>query len=795
MRLFRLRGALSAACLVVCALLLAGCSSTRHVPDGAFLLDKVSISVADSSKVPVKQLYNYLRQTPNHKVLGAARLQLGVYNLSGRDSTSRWNRWLRRLGEPPVVYDQQLTDQSVRQLRQALVNSGYTDARVEAELTQRSSKKMGVDYRLYPGEPHVIGSVAYDIEDPRISAILEADTIAWPVRVGEHLDRNMLDRQRTIIVETLRNNGYFAFTKENIGFVADTVAGSKVVELTMILRNPRVKNHDSSQQMSEEPTASAEVLRHKRYVYRNVVIVPDFSPGDSSTDFNFAGRDTVDCEGMLILYGPDPYLKPKVLAEQCFIRPGDLYSSTGIDRTYEAFNRLSILRYVNILTRDAGQGKNEDEQMLDAYILLSRTKKMGVTVELEGTNSEGDFGVGGGVTFQHRNLARGGEQLTAKFRGAYESLSGNLDGLINDCYTELAGELGITFPTFKAPFLRSGFKQKMRASTEFAFTFMRQDRPEYTRIIGGAAWRYKWADRNNLTRRTFDLIDINVVNLPKSTLNFIDNIAPDNPLLRYSYEDHFIMRMGYTWYHTNRRPAATNMPGNSPWQTNTYTVRASAETAGALLYAISSAIGQHRSDGAYKVFGIQYAQYLKGEVDYSISHRFTSRNSIAFHVGAGIAFPYGNSHMVPFEKRFYAGGANGVRGWNVRTLGPGSYDSRNSVTDFINQCGDISLLINLEYRNKLFWVFEGAVFIDAGNVWTIHDYPNQKGGMFRFNSFYKEIALSYGIGLRMDFNYFLLRFDMGVKAHNPAEGQERWPLIHPRWGRDTSFHFSVGYPF
>lgn len=254
------------------------------------------------------------------------------------------------------------------------------------------------------------------------------------------------------------------------------------------------------------------------------------------------------------------------------------------------------------------------------------------------------------------------------------------------------------------------------------------------------------------------------------------------------------MRMGYTWYNTNRRMATSAFERND-FQTNTYTVRASVETAGAFLYAMSKLFQQKREDDAYKIFGIQYAQYLKGEIDYTINHRFSPRNSISFHAGGGIAFPYGNSSMVPFEKRFYAGGANGVRGWSVRTLGPGSYDSRNSVTDFINQCGDISLVLNLEYRNKLFWVFEGAVFVDAGNIWTIRDYPNQPGGVFRFNSFYKEIALAYGVGLRMDFNYFLLRLDMGVKAHNPARGQDRWPLLDPSWNRDVSFHFSVGYPF
>ncbi len=788
--------------MLAAALVLTGCSATRHVPQGQFLLDKVTISVEDSSDVSAKPLYNYLRQHPNHKVLGMARLQLGVYNLSGRDSTGKFNRWLRKIGEEPVIYDSILTDQSARQLKQALVNSGYNDARVEYSSESIKDKKINVAYRLYPGEPHVISSIAYEFDDPTLREIVLSDSLSLPVKAGGKLDLNILDAQRALVAEKMREKGYFAFTKEYVSFVADTIAGAKEVDLTMILRNPRVEQSSGTPPTAQEsggaltaPPAEqvlALIAPHRRYVYRKVIVVPDFSPGDNTANFRFTDRDTVNCQGLEILYGNDRYLSPGAIAEQVFIRPGQIYSTSGIDRTYEALNRLSILRYVNILTRPAGQ--IGDMEALDAYVLLSRTKKMGVTLELEGTNSEGDFGVGGGVSYQHRNLAHGGEALTFKLRGAYESLSGDFDNLINDNYTELASEVGITFPKFMAPFLKSSFKQRMRASTEFAVTFMRQERPEYTRIIAGGAWRYKWADRSNRTRRTFDLIDLNVVNLPRSTIDFIDNIAPDNPLLRYSYEDHFIMRMGYTWYHTNRRPATSTFQ-RLETQVNTFTVRAAAETAGSLLYALSSLTGQKREDGAYKIFGIQYAQYLKGEIDYTINHRFSDRNSISFHAGGGIAYPYGNSEMVPFEKRFYAGGANGVRGWGVRTLGPGAYDSRNNVTDFINQCGDISLVLNLEYRNKLFWVFEGAVFIDAGNIWTIKNYPNQPGGFFRFKTFYKEIALAYGLGLRMDFNYFLLRLDMGVKAHNPAYGQDRWPLLDPSWKRDVSFHFSVGYPF
>ena len=612
-------------------------------------------------------------------MLGVARLQLGVYNLSGSDSTGRFNRWLRKIGEEPVIFDSLLTDQSARQLKLALINSGYNDAEVEYEAVSSKDRKIDVTYHLYPGAPHVIESIAYEFDDPSLREIVLADSMSLPVKAGGLLDMKNLDAQRTVVAERMREKGYFAFTKEYVTFIADTVAGSKNVDLTMVLRNPKSTPSETTAPPALPPPAAEQVLayiaNHRQYVYRNVIVVPDFSPGDNTSDLAFANRDTVKCQGLEILYGPDRYLSPGALAEQVFIRPGQLYSTSGIDRTYEALNRLSILRYVNILTRPVGN--DGDTELLEAYILLSPTKKMGVTLELEGTNSEGDFGVGGGVTFQHRNLAHGSELLTTKLRGSYESLSGNLDGLINNRYTEFAGEVGITLPRFECPFLSKSFKQRRLASTEFTFSANYQERPEYTRIILGTAWKWKWQQQraDYLRRQTFDLIDINYVRLPRSTINFIDEIAPSNPLLRYSYEDHFIMRMGYTFSRTNRRlPSATvNALSVQPHVTS---IRLSAEMAGNLLYGISNMIGQKKSSGVYKIFGIQYAQYVKGEADFTYTRNFNSRNSLAMHCGLGIAYPYGNSSMVPFEKRFYAGGANGVRGWGVRTLGPGSYDAK-----------------------------------------------------------------------------------------------------------------------
>lgn len=759
------------------------CSSTKHVPQGSLLLDNVEINITDNKEVKESQLINYLRQTPNHRVLGFVKLQLATYSLSGRDSTRWYNKWLRRMGQPPVLYSENLTDMSARQLRQALVNKGYLDAKIDVDtFAKPKKKKINVRYNVTTGTPHRVTSMTYEIADSAIKRIVMRDTTHSTLKPGNLLDRDALDEERARITTRLRNRGYYDFTKEFITYTADTVSGSKDVALTMTIRPPHEK--------PGEPTDSL----HHVYKIRKVVFVTDYKLGSSLGNALREATDSVSHDGYSFLYDKDRWIHPGTLEEKCFIEPGARYSATRVDRTYEYLSRLGIVKSINIEMLPAG-GDNDKQRLLDAYILLSRNRKQGITFDVEGTNSEGDLGFGIGLTYQHRNLAHRSRLLTVKFRASYESLSGKLDGLINDNYQEYAAEVGITFPKFAMPFLSSAFRKRIKASTEVALSFNYQARPEYTRIIAGAAWKYTWGDRSNRTRRTLDLLKINYVYLPQRTIDFLDEIAPSNPLLRYSYEDHFIMNIGYTFYSTNRRLPSAGNGGRYMFQPLVYTIRASAETAGNLLYAISSAIGQKRSDGVYKIFGIQYSQYAKAEADYSIVRHFNPRHALAFRVGGGIGFPYGNSEALPFEKRFYAGGANNVRGWSVRSLGPGEFDGKNNMTDFINQCGDISLILSAEYRAKLFWILEGALFVDAGNIWTIRNYPNQPGGVFKFNRFWKQIAAAYGIGLRMDFTYFLLRLDLGMKAHNPALGQEPWPLIHPSWKRDATFHFAVGYPF
>lgn len=766
--------------VAACVMLLTACSTTKHVPEGKYLLDDVKINITDKDKdTPLKsaEMMNYLRQIPNHKVLGGLRLQLAFYNLSGKDSTNWFNKWVRRVGSAPVIYDPSLTDASVKQLSTALANKGYMNSTVTVDtLGNIDKKRMKVTYNVTFGQPHYVSSISYNIPNDTLRELILADSAQFLVKQNSVFDRNLLDEERQGISERLRSKGYFAFNKEYITFTADTAAGEKNVNLTMNLMRPYLSE------------SMPYYTSHRPFYVRNVTFVTSYNPATMHNSTDFDEKDLVWHNDYRIFYGDDRYLRASVLEESCFISPGKQYNSKDVDRTYEAFGRLGIVKFVNIELVPVGE--IDGKIWLDAYVLLSRTKPQTASVSLEGTNSEGDFGFGVGLGYQHRNVFKGSEILNAKFKASYESLSGDLSGFINDNYSEYQAELGIRYPKFKAPFLKRSFKQKILAQTEFALNFNYQERPEYTRVIAGAGWRYLWSERTNKTRHTFNLMDLNYVNLPKSKSSFIENIS--NPLLRYSYEDHLIMRMGYSYYHSNKKEA--NMM-RKLYQPDVYTIRVATETAGNLLYGISNLIGQDKEDGTYKVVGINYSQYFKVDADYSFTHSFNPKSSLAFHVGVGAAVPYGNSKVLPFEKRFYAGGANSVRGWGVRTLGPGSYFATNSVNSFIYQCGDIRLDLNLEYRAKLFWVLELGAFIDAGNIWTIREYEDQPGGVFKFNKFYEQIALSYGLGIRMDFTYFLLRLDVGMKAHNPASGQERWPLLHPDWGRDSAFHFSVGYPF
>lgn len=754
--------------------LLSSCSVNRFIPENQYLLDEVNI-YSDTKEVQPSLFTSYVRQNPNAKWFSLVKVPMHIYCLSGQDSTSSFNRFLRKLGDEPVIYDSFITEKSQTEIEKAVKNMGYMRAKVHLN-TEVKKNKLKVNYLIEAGQPYTIQNIAYHIDDMQIYDIIEKDSVNSYLQNGMLFDVTVLDNERNRITKLLQNNGYYKFNKDFLVYQADTVKNTYQVNLTMKLLPFQLKKEDVPS-------------KHRQYTIRNVNFLTEdnlFLSGNSLNEY-----DSIHHKGYHIYYKDNLYLRPNVLTNFNYIQPNQLYKEEDVQNTYTSMGRLRALKYTNINFSEITQN---DSSQLDANILMSKGKNQSLSFEIEGTNSAGDLGAAASMTFQHRNVFKGSETFTLKVRGAYEAITGLQEEYDKDDYNEYGIETSLNFPEFKFPFLSSEFKRKIRATSEVGMSFNSQIRPEFTRTMASASWSYKWVD-NKRSQHRFDLLNVNYIYVPWKSdkfKNYLENLTDRNSILIKSYEDQLIVRMGYSYIYNsaNNRTRTSN-------NRNTYSIRVNLEEAGNLLYGISKAIhSKPKEDKGYVMANIPFAQYVKGDFDYAHNWNIDKRNSFVFHIGMGVAYPYGNSQVLPFEKRYFSGGPNSVRGWSVRSLGPGSYKSIEDNMNYINHTGDIKLDMNIEYRTHLFWKFNGAVFIDAGNIWNIREYNGQEEGTFRFNRFYKQLAVAYGLGIRFDLDFLIIRFDGGMKAINPMQsGRYKYPFIRPIFNRDFAFHFAVGYPF
>ena len=732
-------------------LFLSACSTTKYVPDGEYLLGTVEVKDYEHhADVNTTLLRDYVRQRPNARWFSLYKLPLATYSLSGRDTTKWINRTLRAMGEAPVLFDSLSALQTCADLEQQLRNEGFLQARVDMTVSQKGRKKKSVSYGLHPGEPYTIGRLRYVIADTAIATMLATDSTRRLLREGMTFNVATLDAERKRITSLLADSGYYRFHKEYITYRADTVAsvGKKQIDLTLHLALPV---NDEGQSESANPLQQA----HRRYTIRNIT----YSSGNP--------QDSVI------------HLRRHVLTECTHLQEGDYYRSSALQNTYNHFGRLQAVKYTNITLTPV-------DDSLDCHIQLQTNKPSTISFQPEGTNTAGDLGAAASLTYQNRNLFRGSEVLSVELRGAYEAIRG-LEGYSNQDFMEYSVGAKLQFPRFLMPFVYHDLRRIANATSEVSLLYDLQDRPEFHRRLVSATWRYRWSFPHRHDRFQLDMLDLNYVFMPWISDTFkkeyLDNDNSRNAILRYNYEDLFITKIGFGYAWSN---------GGTALKTNI-------ETSGNVLLLGAKTFGAEKDkNGHYRLFNIAFAQYAKVDLDLSHAVRLDRDNQLVLHVGLGIAYPYGNSTVLPFEKRYFAGGANSVRGWTVRTLGPGRYKERDGRINFINQTGDMKLDLNAELRSRLFWKFSGAAFIDAGNIWTLRSYESQPGGQFRPSELLDQLAASYGLGLRLNFDYFILRFDLGMKAINPAyktEQEEHFPIIHPRFSRDYAFHFAVGMPF
>jgi outer membrane protein assembly factor BamA len=639
-----------------------------------------------------------------------------------------------------VVYDSVLTARTVEDITAAVRNEGYLNAKVVPQLSV-SGKRIKVNYDIATGSPYVVRKIYYNIDDPAIDGLLAGDDQLLDMHSGQIFSVNQLGKNRNRITDYLNNHGYYLFNKEFISFDVDSSQMNRTVDVTM---NIDLYRRNSYQELSPHPL----------YRVRNVY---------------FEGANT-----------PEFKLRKSVLEQNSFITPGAPYSAADLQKTYTRFSRLQAIRYTNIHFDE-----NPDSLYLDCHIQVSPQKTNSIQFQPEGTNTAGDLGAAVSLIYQNRNVFHGSELLNVTARGAYEAIRG-LEGYQSHNYEELGLETSLAFPRFLFPWMKKSFHRRSSATSEILFSFNRQNRPEFQRRIFTAAWRYKWSNPQRHIQYKVDAIDVNFISMPWISETFkhdyLDSVSNRNAILRYNYENLMIVKTGIGYTYSDRDK----------------TIRLNLETAGNFLHLLARPLKfKKNNEGQNTFLGIAYAQYVKGDADYTRLFALDDRSNLAVHARLGIAYPYGNSTILPFEKRYFAGGSNSVRGWSVRSLGPGGYTGKDGRIDFINQTGDIKLEFSTEMRSKLFWRFQSAIFVDAGNIWTIREYQDQPNGQFKFDTFLKQIAAAYGVGLRLNFDYFVVRLDMGMKAVNPAyiTSREHFPLVHPKFSRDHAFHFAVGFPF
>lgn len=758
-------------------LTLSSCSVVNHLPNDSYLLDKIEV-ISEEDQALASSLKPKVRQKPNTRLLGLFRWPLRLYCLAGNKDNGI-NRLLKNLGEEPCIYNEELTQKSCDLLEQTLINQGYLKAKVVSE-TSTYQHRIRVKYFVHPHKQYQISSINYLVHDSLLRSQIYADTAHSILKIGTPFNVDDLNNERSRITKQLQNLGYYSFKKNYVTYIADTVHNSTNINLTVRIR-PNTPNPIIDNGLQYAPR-----LRPYKINQVNYSLYP--TSHTYLRDFQFS--DTLHSAGSRFIYSNTMLLRPQVLQNASLISPGSMYNASEVESSHILFGRLSALKYTNI------NFTATSDSTLDCNIVLYPAKKISIGAGFDLTNTAGDFGMSAALSFTNRNLFRGSEMLSIKLRGAYENIT-HLAGYSESDFIEYGADMSLNFPRFIAPFISNEVQRRSKATTQLELQYNTQNRPEFDRDVFSASWSYLW-NTNQLMRHRVDLLGINFVSVPHKDQHFIDNYLNQynskNSIMKFNYEDLFIFRTGYDFYYTSPHAELTK-----DYFDISHSVRIGVEGSGNMLYMLSNAFQMQKDSlGQYRIFNIAYAQYLKNDFAWTMNMNFDQRNSLLFHLETGIAFPYGNARMLPFEKRYYAGGANSVRGWSIRSLGPGSYVNRDENNiDFINQSGDIKLDLSLEYRMALFWKFNGALFIDAGNIWTIYDYDDQPNGKFYWNNFYKQIAVAYGAGLRLDLNFLVLRFDMAMKAINPAyiEGPLRYPIVSPKLSRDFAFHFAVGYPF
>ena len=738
------------------------------------MLYRIGNQFYDSSKVAAKRkkvidelesLQSY-DETQQGELSYKRKVENSKIKLEGLDKKIEYGNALMRTGNPVVLLDSSLVEKSSKNMKGYLVNHGFFDAEVDYSISTKS-QKASISYKIEENKPYILDSVYTRVDNPEIQDLLSNFSSNSFIKKGQIYNQDNITEERNRLEELLKNKGYYMFSKSYVNYIAYQDTAAKSIRLEQVIQKPTFAES------------------HQVYTLDSISLRIN-PPSDE-----FADRQIqTQYQGIDFSFYRDRY-SAKILASRIQLQKGKPYNRIDALETQRLINSLDLFRFVNITFDTLGTS-------LSAAIYTQPNQKYQLTNQLGMTITEQLPGPFFSTALRNRNFFRAGELLELNFRAGLEGVaSATGQGVYQS--SEINTSLSVIFPRFLIPFSPKTLQQlgKYNPNTRVQFGYLSTNRPEYNRNAINGQLGYTWATRNNRQSFTINAADVSYIRTPyiqDEFLGILENLQSDGNNLIWSFLPSLISSFsGQTLINFNRYGDFSARKASL--------LRIFGESGGTTL----NFTNVRRNDSPE----IDYAnfQWLKGQVDYRRYYPISKKQTLAYRLNFGLARPYGvSAGILPYEKYFFAGGGTSIRAWQARRLGPGSstpitgsggnYDYRNE------QPAEMILESMFEYRRKLFSYFDMAVFIDAGNSWMIGRDDARPGADFRYDRFYKEIAVGTGVGLRMDFDFLVIRLDLATKALDPAreEGQ-RWILDNIRFNKplgekgQTVFNFGIGYPF
>ena len=814
------------------------CNPTKKLLPHEYLLEKVEVINVKQTDQQKESFEAFFRQKPNRKLFRTVHFFVWWYNLFDdekikqkkiqrnlkydkinservlssekkneervkkgkkpktpklKDKTSSlFIESVRDIGEPAIIFDSSLTEQTRLQLNKFLFSKGYFDIIVTDTIEfSKDSKRATAKYILYPKEPYKLNKLTYLVEDEKLGTLVLKDTLNTLIKVGMQYDRDKFQAEQQRINDFALNNGYYYFEKAYVDFYIDTV--KKTHSLSAVTN---LKKFQRSYSSSND---SVIYVNHPRLKVENVYIITEAVYGNVK-DAPF--KDTVKSkrDGTIFLLNAPLAYKQPIIINNTDIYRGQWFSKDTSEFTYKQLLGLGIFKNVTIQFLKNDQYSNR----LDCYVICSPLLKQSLTAETEGTNTSGNLGIDGSIIYQNKNFFRGGELIELKLQAAISAQKqlskdttyiktitdvADLNRLQRTFNTiQFGPEFTFSVPRAFFPFSLLPFKKDMLPRTYIKTSLNYQSRPEFSRVI--ANLNYGFSFRTNNGRLKHDFIPFEAYLVRAKLLPSFRNDLADlkDAFLLNSFQDHITTLSKFGLTYTSK--------GNSNTSKKTvHYFKWTVASSGSLLRQYFKLTGKKPDSlDRYLLFNIPFAQFLKTDIDYRINIPVRSKTRLVYRLAGGIAKTLKNLSGLPYEQSYFSGGPNSVRAWRARTLGPGGYDPTNSETRF-DKIGDILLEGNFEYRFHIIKSFNGAFFVDAGNIWRLQKDETKPNGEFLVSNFVDQIAIGSGLGIRWDLSFFVLRLDMAAPIKDPKyDIGDRWTYDKKPW-RQIVANFGIGYPF